>query len=90
MAPLSIYLTRVPMVHVYSVITRPVKLTAPKQSLLFLAVFKIYHLLLTMYVCVCVYIYIYTYIYIHTFFKVGRRKSIYIYISISDLTKENC
>ena len=78
MAPLSIYLTRVPMVHVYGVITRPVKLTAPKQSLLFLSVFKIYHLLLTMYVCV----YIYIHIYIYTFFKGGRRKSIYIYIYI--------
>ena len=90
MAPLSIYLTRVPMVHVYGVITRPVKLTAPKQSLLFLAVFKIYHLLLTMYVCV--YIYIYIYIYTH-FLKVEEENPyiyIYIYISISDLTKENC
>ena len=78
MAPLSIYLTRVPMVHVYSVITRPVKLTAPKQSLLLLAVFKIYHLLLTMYVCVCVCIYIH--IYIHTHFLKLEEENPYIYI----------
>ena len=81
MAPLSIYLTRVPMVHVYSVIiTRPVKLTAPKQSLFFLAVFKIYHLLLTMmYIYIYIYIYMFIYIYIHTHLLKVEEENPYIY-----------
>lgn len=48
MAPLSIYLTQVPVVHVYGVIiTEPVTLAAHKLSLFSLAVFGIYHLLIT-------------------------------------------
>lgn len=77
MAPLSTYLTQVPMVHIYSVIICQANKIGGSQTVPFvLAVFGIYHLLI-----------------INIFSRWEKEIHIYmniIYIySINDLTEEN-
>lgn len=75
MAPLSIYLTQVPMVHIYSVIICQANKIGGSQTVPFvLVVFGIYHLLIIKHVFKVgeensyIYIYIYEY-HIHIFYQ---------------------